>query len=146
MHAWEVALIRERASMSREIDGGHVTLLEHALVVHDAVVLPAVATGGVQEEDLLRTGARLLVEALASTPNGGGDVGVAADDGVVIALWLGVCWCFADELIVEELEDAAPDVCPGRNALSFVFREAYVCEPTSGQTTLGLPLRRSPSV
>lgn len=98
--------------MSRQIDGGHLAFLQHALVVHHAVVLAAVAAGGMEEENLLRTGAGLLVEDLASAPDGRGHVGVAADDGVVVAEGLFVRWSGADEGVVEDFERASPDVSP----------------------------------
>lgn len=50
--------------MSWEIESNHVALLPHTLIVHYAMVLPAVTACGVQKDDVLVAGARLLIEDL----------------------------------------------------------------------------------
>lgn len=98
--------------MCRKINSRHLAFLEHTLIVHDTVILPAIAAGCVQEQDLLITLARLFVEDLGSAPERRGDVDVSANDVVVVALWLFVRGCGADERVVEDLEDSSPDVRP----------------------------------
>lgn len=134
VHARVVALVGEAAAVGGQVEGGHAAELHHAGVVEDAVVLAGVAAGGVQEDDVLRAGAGLFVEDLGFAPERGGDVGVAADDVVFVCLGLGVGGGWAGVGVVEEFEDAAPDVRPlGRfgllDCLGFLFESiAYACE------------------
>ena len=141
------SLIWERTAVSREVDGGHAEFLDGIGVVHDPVVLATVAASGVQEEDLLGAFARLLVEDLAFLPEGTGHVArgemsvgkrksivggsgkvrVATDNDILVVLGLFVRRSGTHERIVEELEDATPDVSPvGKGAFcSTVSWEAF---------------------
>jgi len=98
--------------MRRKIDRRHTAFLQHTLIVHHAVVLAAIATGGVQKQDVLVSFSRLLVEDFATAPCGRSNVDVSPDDMIVIALWLFICRCRTYESIVEDLEHAAPDLRP----------------------------------
>ncbi len=98
--------------MGWEVNGRHVALLEHTFVVHDTVILPAVASSGVKEEDLLRPVSSLFVEALASAPQRRSNVGVPAYDLIIIELRFSVRWCLPNELVVQKLQNTAPDVSP----------------------------------
>jgi hypothetical protein len=117
--------------MSRKVESGHVQLLASTRVVHDTVVtlasksnplsrsrfsepmvLPAIATSSVQENDLLFPFARLLIEDLALPPKRRLDIDVAPNNAVVVQLVLSVFRSGAGEGVVQEFQNTTPDVGP----------------------------------
>lgn len=76
------------------------------------MILPAVATSRVQEDNLLLSLARLLIEDLALAPQRRLDVDVATDNTVVVHLVLGLLGGRTGEGVVKELQDTTPDVSP----------------------------------
>lgn len=107
--------------MSRKIDRSHLRRLQHALVIHDTMILTAIAAGGVQEKDLLAAFTGLFVEDLAPPPKGRGHVSVASDDRIFIALRFLLRRRLANQRIVKYFEDAAPDLCPCGKGLFVAF-------------------------
>jgi hypothetical protein len=88
------------------------------------VVLATVAASCVQEHYVLVALSGLLIEDLAFAPQRGLDIGISTDDDIFVCFRLFVCGRLACESIVQELEDAAPDVCPmGERSL------AVLCQP-----------------
>ena len=76
------------------------------------MVLTAIAASRVQENDLLVSFARLLVEDLTLSPQRRCNVDVATDDAVLVRFVLLVLGSRASEGVVQELQDTAPDVSP----------------------------------
>lgn len=76
------------------------------------MILPTIASGRVQEHDILLAFASLLVEDLALAPQGRRDIYVSADDAVLVGLFVFVLGRWSCEGVVQEFEDAAPDVGP----------------------------------
>ena len=76
------------------------------------MVLSTVAAGRVQEDDLLISFARLLVEDLTLSPQRRRNVDIATDDAVLVQFVLVVLGSGASEGVVQELQDTAPDVGP----------------------------------
>ena len=101
--------------MRREIHCRHLGFLQHPLIIHDTVILSAVATSSVEEQDFNVTFASLLVEALAFAPEWRGDVRVSANDVIDILVRLFVGGCLANKSIVEEFEHSSPNVSPKSN-------------------------------
>jgi hypothetical protein len=122
---------RERSAVGWEVEGGHVQGLASTRVVHDTVlasasksnppfqssfsepmILPAVAARSVQEHNLLLPLTSLLVEDLTLPPKRRLDIDVATNDAVVVQLVLCVFRSGAGEGVVQEFQDATPDVGP----------------------------------
>ena len=76
------------------------------------MVLSAVATSRVQEDDLLVSFARLLVEDLTLSPHGRRNVNVASNDAVFVQFVLLILGSGACKGVVQELQDTAPDMGP----------------------------------
>ena len=76
------------------------------------MILTAVATCRVEEDNLLLSLAGLLVEDLTLPPKRRLDVSVATDDAVLVQFVLVVLGSGASEGVVQELQDTAPDVGP----------------------------------
>jgi hypothetical protein len=76
------------------------------------MVLTAIAASRVQEDDLLVSFARLLVEDLTLSPKGRCDIDVATDDAVFVQFLLLILGSGASEGVVQEFQDATPDVGP----------------------------------
>ena len=116
--------------MRWQIKCEHAALLAHPLVVHDAVVLSAVTTCSMQENDLLVSLAGVLVKDLTSTlarskhkleqssvylafaPERRRDVDVFPSNVVLFHLRFIVCRRRTRVCIVNELQHASPNVCP----------------------------------
>lgn len=100
----------ERSSMGRQVKRIHGALAAHSLVVHDAVILPGVAAGRVEEDDGRVAIAGRLDEDLGTAPDGGVDEDVAAGD-VVFGLLLLVLLFYGPVLaFAEEFEEAGGEV------------------------------------
>jgi len=103
--------------VSREIKSSHPALLPHPLIIQHAMVLPRITTRRMQEQNLLLAFPSLLVEDLALAPHGRGNVRIPADNMVFVRLRLLVLRRRARVGIVQDLEDAAPDVGPVRESV-----------------------------
>lgn len=79
-----------------------------------------------EENNLLVAFSRLLIEDLALAPHWRLDVDIAADDAVVLRLILLFFWCRSSERIVQQLQDAAPDVCPAGEGVLRMISAAKV--------------------
>lgn len=76
------------------------------------MILTTIASGRVQEHDVLLALTRLLVEDLALAPHGRRDIHVPANDAVFVGLVLTVFGSRAGESVVQQLQNPAPDVGP----------------------------------
>lgn len=111
VRARDVVFWGKASAVTRQVEGIHGAALAHTLVIHDAMILPAVRACSVEEDDLPLPDAGLLDKDLGAAPMGSGHVDVAAGDEVVVCLGrLGVGGHWAGMGVVENLENAAPDV------------------------------------
>lgn len=76
------------------------------------MVLASITARSMQEDNVLAAFTGLLIEDLASSPQRRLDVCIAADDGVLIELWFLVCRGWSSMGVMQQLENAAPDVRP----------------------------------
>ena len=53
LHTWPIPFVGKAATVRWKINCGHMAFLQHALVVHHTVILPAITTSSMEEEDLL---------------------------------------------------------------------------------------------
>lgn len=76
------------------------------------MILPAVTSSSVEEDNVLVSLTSLLVENFASSPEWRLNINVTTDDGVLVQLRLVICRCWTGVGIVKKLKHAAPDMCP----------------------------------
>ena len=76
------------------------------------MVLSAITASRVQEDDLLISFARLLVEDLTLSPQWRRNIDVATDDAIFVQFVLVVLGSGASEGVVQKFQDTAPDVGP----------------------------------
>ena len=110
MVPWDVVASRKGAAMGGQIKRDHGTLLTHARIVHHAVVLTAITPSGVEEDDLLWSVARGLVEDLRAAPDGGVDVDVLACEVVFVGVGLLVFFQGTVLSVAEEFEETGGEV------------------------------------
>ena len=117
VRAGRAILGREAPAMARKIKRIHGTPRAHPGIVHDTVILSAVAPRCVQEHNRLLTLSGVFVEHLASAPDRSIQKDIFA--GQMVLFGLGLCVLFHGSAlsVMCKLEDTAPDVGPLRKGL-----------------------------
>ena len=110
MGSWVVCLVRKTAAMTWKIKSNHVTLFEHLGVIHNTMVLSAVRTSGMQEDNVLVSGSTLLKENFAAAPGWGLDINVATSNMVNVSLGLHINGLWSTLCFVKDLEGTAPEM------------------------------------
>lgn len=76
------------------------------------MILPAITSGSVKEEDVLVSVARLLVEYFRAAPDWSRHVCVSPNDVIIVTLWFFIGWCWTNQGVVKDLQCSTPDMCP----------------------------------
>lgn len=106
MVAWNVVLAREAPSMGGQVKGSHGALGSHGGIIHHGVILTAVASSSVEEDNLLRAVAASLVEDFASSPDWSVNIDVFANDvKVVLSFGLLVLGNGAVETLTDQFQE-----------------------------------------
>lgn len=101
--------------MGWKVDGRHVAPLQHPLIIHNAVILTAVAASGMKEQDFLVSRARLLIEHFAPPPCWSRNICISTNNVIVITQGFFIGWCGTNECVMEEFKYSAPYMCPVRS-------------------------------
>lgn len=103
--------------MSRQIKGNHTALLPHPLIIEHAMVLTAIASSSMQEDNILVAFTRLLVEDLTLAPHRRSDIHVTTNNMIFILLRLFVRRRRTDQSVMQQLEATAPNMRPMRKGI-----------------------------
>lgn len=80
----DVVFAREAPSVGGQVKGNHGAFGSHSGIIHHGVILAAVASSSVEEDNLLRAVATSLVEDLASSPDRSINIDVFANNVKVV--------------------------------------------------------------